>query len=398
MKRNFTEILCFGAALLFLFAAIWSASARADKASPDVAGNTTESAIRVRGGTAGPPHLFFACCDQGIGNAETMLSNGEVISELKDLHAGLAVDISDFSPARAQLVRRLNQAEIPVDAGLALPGEGSYLNADNAPEAAARFADFDRWTAEYGLRWNAIGLDIEPNFAELAALNKRGKIHLAWTLLGRAFDGGRVARARKAYAELIHDMQARGYAVETYQFLFLADERRAHSTMLERVFGIVDVRGNREVLMIYTSMNHPLGASVVYEYGPDAQAIAVGSTLGSGNPALDAKFGPLSWEELSRNLIVASHFSDIVGVYNLKGCIQQGFLPRMKTIHWDETVELSQESVTKAARMRRNIQRILWVISHLLYFLAAIVLGIFAIVWWRIRTRRALTTSDSRVV
>jgi hypothetical protein len=397
MKQKSKRMLRTGVALLVLIAAIRGAPARIEGASPDAADSTPARGIRVRGATSGTPHLFFACCDQGIGNAETMFSNGEVISELKDLHAGLAVAISELSPARAQLVRRLNQAEIPVNAGLSLPGEqGYYLNAGNAPEAAARFADFEKWTAEYGLRWNAIGLDIEPNFGELAALNQRGKMHLAWTLLGRAFDGGRVARARRAYAALIGEMRAHGYVVETYQFLFLADERRGHSTMLERVFGIVDVRGDREVLMIYTSMNHPLGASVVYEYGPDAQAIAVGSTVSSGNPEVDAKFGPLNWEELSRNLIVASHFSPIVGVYSLEGCIQQGFLARMKTIQWGETVELSQESVRKAARMRRTIQTILWVASNLLYFVAVILTGVAWIIWWRIRKRDVTSgTSNS---
>jgi hypothetical protein len=388
MKQKYKGILRSGVALLVLFAAIWGASARMQVASEDAADNTPARGIRVRGATSGPPQLFFACCYQGVGNAETMFSNGEVISDLKDLHAGLAVDISEFSPARAQLVRQLNQAGIPLDAGLALPAaQGYYLNVGNAPEAAARFADFEKWTEAYGLRCNAIGLDIEPNFRELAALKKRGKMHLAWTLIGRAFDSGRVERAREAYGALIHEMQDHGYVAETYQFLFLADERRAHSTMLERVFGIVDVRGDREVLMIYTSMNHPLGASVVYEYGPDAQAIAVGSTVSSGNPKVDAKFGPLSWEELSRNLIVASHFSRVVGVYSLEGCIQQGYLARIKTIHWDDTVELSQESVRKAVRMRHTIQGILWVTSHLLYFVAAIVLGITGIVWWRIRKR-----------
>ena len=51
------------------------------------------------------------------------------------------------------------------------PEQGSYFNAENAPEAAARFAAFDAWSREQGLRWDAVGLDIEPNFTELASLN-----------------------------------------------------------------------------------------------------------------------------------------------------------------------------------------------------------------------------------
>jgi hypothetical protein len=40
----------------------------------------------------------------------------------------------------------------------------------------------------------------------------------------------------------------------------------------------VDVRGEREVLMVYTSFNQSLDSALIWVYGPDAQAIAVGST------------------------------------------------------------------------------------------------------------------------
>jgi hypothetical protein len=34
----------------------------------------------------------------------------------------------------------------------------------------------------------------------------------------------------------------------------------------------------------------------------------------------------LSWDEFSKDLITASHFTHIVGIYSLSGCVQQGFL------------------------------------------------------------------------
>jgi hypothetical protein len=125
-------------------------------------------------------------------------------------------------------------------------------------------------------------------------------------------------------------MQAHGYRVQTYQFIFLADERGAHFTLLERLFGLVDVRGDEEGLMTYSSFNHKAGTAVAWSYGQDTQALAVGITLSSGNAALDAKYGPLNWEEFSRDTIVASHFSRQLGVYSLEGCVRQGFLPRLK--------------------------------------------------------------------
>ena len=104
---------------------------------------------------------------------QSLFADPRVIANLKDLHAGLGVAIVDFTPERAELVRRLNRDGIPVIAGLGMPPEqGSYFNAENAPEAAARFAAFDAWSREQGLRWDGVGSDIEPNFAELASLNE----------------------------------------------------------------------------------------------------------------------------------------------------------------------------------------------------------------------------------
>ena len=117
---------------------------------------------------------------------------------------------------------------------------GYYLNASNEPQAEARFAEFQKWTAANGLRWAAIGLDIEPSIQEFSAL-RNSKLHLAATLFGRYFDVERVRRAREAYAGLIRQMQSHGYLVETYQFFFIVDERDAHTTLLERLLGLVGV-------------------------------------------------------------------------------------------------------------------------------------------------------------
>lgn len=75
-------------------------------------------------------------------------------------------------------------------------------------------------------------------------------------------------------------MHRTGYTVETYRFPFIADERDAHSTLLERIAGIVDVRADREALMLHTSLNSALDSALIWVYGPEAQAIVVGSTQG----------------------------------------------------------------------------------------------------------------------
>lgn len=86
-----------------------------------------------------PPQIGFACCDGSIEQMQALLVDREVIASLRDLHAEVAIPTLDFSPERAEVVRHLNQAGIPVVAWVELPKEeGFYLNTDNAPEAAAR--------------------------------------------------------------------------------------------------------------------------------------------------------------------------------------------------------------------------------------------------------------------
>ncbi len=338
--------------------------------------------IRVLAG-ATPPYLVFAC-DGSTSDLESMFSQPGVIDDLKSINAGVAFDVSDMSAGRAQLVRQLNQAGIPVSAWLTLPkDEGYYLNAGNAPEAAAQYAEFEKWTAAHGLRWSDVGLDIEPSIQDFGAL-KQAKWKLIPMLAARYFDAARLRRATIAYSALIREIQSHGYRVLTYQFPFIADERAVRSTLLERLAGILDLKSDQEVLMIYTSFNPKLDSALIWAYGPDAQAIAVGSTIGSDS---DPHFVPLNWDEFLRDVKVANHFSHTVGVYNLAGCIRQGFLSRLKTVNWSEPVTIPAESVRKATQFRARVQRVLWIASHLLYFIAAILIAAGWILTYWIKRR-----------
>ena len=379
--------ICFRTSLTFLAITLVLCSATSFASTADSSGVTVQNSGDTR------PYLVFACDNNP--DQFPSLFTPELIADLKSLGAGVGLSTIDFSPARTRLVQSLNAAGIPVHAGIALPSDqGGYANAGNAPQVLAAFNAFDQWSTENHLKWQAVGLDIEPNLSEFAAARNH-KLQLIGLFLRRVFDGQRVVQAREAYTSIIRQMQSRGYSVETYQFPLIADERRAHSTVLERLLGIVDVRGNDEVLMVYTSFNHKLDSAMIWEYGPDAQAIAVGSTASSGDAATDAAFPPLNWEQFSRDLIVARHFSRTIGVYNLEGAIQQGFIARLKTMNWNEPVVIPSQALTSAARLRKLAHVGLWLASRAVY-IATIVLLIF--VWLisafvrRRRRKRAVTT------
>ena len=318
------------------------------------------------------PQLMFACCDHGMSQMQSLLTNANVIANLKSLHAGLGVAIVDFTPERAELVRRLNEEGIPVIAGLGMPPEqGFYFNAENAPEAAARVAAFDAWSREQGLRWDAVGLDIEPNFAELASLNGHWW-RLFTTFLWRAVDVQSMNRAQRVYSALIANIRSRGYFVQTYQLPYVPVERKTHSSLLDRMLGTVDVRGDQEVLMLYTSYAGPVGAAIIWKLGPDAQSIAICCTDGdpAANPAV------LDWSRFSRDLIVAGHFSHLIGVYNLEGCVRQGFLPRLKTMNWSQSVTIPADAIRRPITTCSCSGRSCGSAAHLLYFVFALLLAI----------------------
>ena len=107
--------------------------------------------IRVQGPS-------FACCNQSVWQMQSLFADQSVIAFLNQLHAEVAIATLDFAPARTDVVHRLNQAGIPVIAWIVLSKqEGYYLDANNASAAAARVAAFEKWTADNGLEWVAVG-------------------------------------------------------------------------------------------------------------------------------------------------------------------------------------------------------------------------------------------------
>jgi hypothetical protein len=310
--------------------------------------------IRVTGSGVSPP-LFFACCNHGADETKALLADPHVISSLRNLHAGVAIATDDLSPNRAEIVRRLNEAGIPVVAGLELPGDqGYYMNSGNAPQAAARFAAFQQWTNRYSLQWNAIGLDIEPDIRLFDDLQHH-RLRLASWLFVHYFALRQVRNSREAYGNLIHRIQSQGYKVDTYQLPLIVVERKAHLTLLERLLGIVDVRGDDEVIMIFSALNQAIGAAMIWVLGPDSQSIAI---LGT-----DAPRHPLSWNEFSQELIVASRFSHAVGVYNLEGVVRLGYLSRLETMDWHQSVTIPARSLARAQRLQWLALILLWLVE-----------------------------------
>ena len=287
----------------------------------------------------------------------------QMVRHLKAMKASLSMGIRDMDPERVEVVQRLNQAGIPVIAWLLLPKEeGYWFNLRNAAQAVRQYGQFKDWTDTNGLQWARIGLDIEPDIHESPDLMNRNWRN--WPhYVRRLFARREWKRGVAAYRDLVTQIHADGYLVDSYQMPMIADEREAGSTLIQRLFGLVDVRVDREVWMLYTSFERPQGAGVLASYAPTAQSIGLGSTGGG----VDVEFGgppPLSWDELARDLRLAWYWCEDIHIFSLEGCVQQGFLDRLDGFVWDAPILLPESSQLRVDNRRSSLQTLLWVGSH----------------------------------
>jgi hypothetical protein len=286
-----------------------------------------------------------------------------LIPALQNLNACLSLGVLDFSPQRAEIVKRLNQAGIPVTAWILLPKElGYWSNIGNGIETTHRYDQFKEWTIEHGLRWSAVGLDIEPDIH----LIQEG-MSSSWSIfissLKQFARFGRFSKAQNIFKELVARIKSDGFVLESYQFPLIVDDRMAKSTLVQRFLGILTIDSDREVLMLYSSFLGENSAGVIWSYGKDSRSIAVGST--GGGVELPKPIAVLSWEDFERDLLLAWRWSNDIYIFSLEGCIQQGFLEKLLAFEWDRIILAPSSQARKIDGWRISFQMVLWFLSYL---------------------------------
>lgn len=308
-----------------------------------------------------PPRLTFACELDPV-RLTGLFADPSVSEDLLVLGARVALMLSDFSDERAEVVRQLNAAGIPVVGIPLLPrAQGYYFTADNASLAARRYQEWQEWTRRHELAWDGVGLDIEPDARIYQQIidNPWGLVPM---LVPRLLDRERPRRSRAAYRELVGQIRADGWTVENYQFPLIADERRAGSTVLQRL-ALVDVRTDREVWMIYSSFMRALGPGLIWSYGPEASAIGVGTTGGGPDIPGSPQMPSLSWSELERDLRLAACWCDQILIHSLEGCVWQGFLGQFRSFDWSDAAG-PPDRAWVAKVLRRSLRGGLWASAH----------------------------------
>jgi len=328
------------------------------------------------------PELTFFC-ELEAGELEALFADPAVLEHLAALHAKVSLGLIDLSDGRAGVVRRLNKAGIPVIAWQLLPKEqGYWFNIGNSTQAASRFADFERWTAQHGLVWDGIGLDIETDIREMRmlAVDRRRLVPI---LLRRLTNTAQLRRAQTAYAALVARIRAAGYRVDSYQMPLIVDERNVGSTLIQRLMALVDLPVDREVLMLYSSFYRPRGAALLWSYGREAHSMGLGVTGGGVQVADVTQPSFLTWDELSRDLRLAQHWTGDIHIFSLEGCVQQGFLQQLRDFDWEGRPVPCVAMLADVEHLRTALRMVLlasvhpWLVS----------LGLLGLLWFLGRRR-----------
>jgi hypothetical protein len=207
------------------------------------------------------PNLTFFC-EMPAEQLKTLFADGRILKQLRLLHANLSLGLLDFSADRAAVVKQLTKSGIPVTAWLLLPkSKGYWTSLDSVTETVQCYTAFKAWTSQYKLHWAAVGLDIEPRI-ERMKLFTNDWIEEVPSLVTRLFSANFYANREHELSALIGQIRLEGYAVETYNFPFVVEERKADSRIISRALGTPPLEADREVLMLYSSF-FPKGGEAI---------------------------------------------------------------------------------------------------------------------------------------
>jgi hypothetical protein len=309
------------------------------------------------------PVLTF-CCELESAPLSDLFSGSKLINMLSKLDANISLGLLDLSAERAEVVKKLNRAKIPVTAWILLDkDQGYWTSLDTIEETAIQYNLFKVWKAKYKLEFAAVGLDIEPELNTISALSTNPWNHAP--ILAKRFISNQNYYEKLATARaLIQSIRADGFAVETYQFPTVVDERKAKSTVLAKSLGIPPLSADREVLMLYASFFPSFSDSILWSYARQCQAVGVGSTGGGveiyGMPPLKT----MRWIDLKRDLLLASKAVDNIYIFSLEGCVMNNYMDRLLDLDWSTRVIPPERSAMGISLIRKVGQGVLWTLSH----------------------------------
>ena len=309
------------------------------------------------------PNLTFFC-ELPAEQLKTLFADNQLIKQLQQLRANISLGLLDLTPERAAVTKKLVRAGIPVTAWLLLPKEkGYWTSLDTVVATSQCYADFKIWTAKNNLTWAAVGLDIEPRLERMKLLGKAWKDGLP-DLIRRLFSVRKYKKRESDLRALINQIRCDGFPVETYNFPFVVEERKAESDLFSRILGTPALEADREVLMLYSSFFDKNGDAILWSYAHQAQGIGLGSTGGGVELGDGAPLREMRWVDLRRDLLIANTFTPHIYVFSLEGCVKNRYLDRLTSFDWNAPISQPVRDGNKVTVLRKVLQALLWLFSH----------------------------------
>jgi len=306
-----------------------------------------------------------------------LFKDSTIIPNLKALHGEIRMGTLDLTPERAAIMKKLNEAGVPVVAWLVLSeADGYFSNSINADLSQKRYYEIKAWAKQNQIKLKGIGLDFEIDMNDLK-LAKTNPFKLAYKMFTRLYeDDSNLKSAKLKYDSLIAQIKTDGFEVEGYYFPYIDDEVSNGSTSIQKMARFIRYKTDKDIPMLYSSLNGN-GDGSLKIYGADVNLYATG--LGSTGGGIDTS-GLLSYGQLVHDMNIAFKTVKEVHIFSLEGAVKAGMMPKLLTYKYDSTVAYNQKSIEDAFAVRKKVKLISSILSYPTLFLATILLVIFLLI------------------
>ncbi len=263
-------------------------------------------------------------------------------------------------------------------AWLLLPKDkGYWFNSRNGDAAIARYEEVKKWAGENGLVFKGMGLDLELDYNDIV-LWKQHKWRLLGKLIHRLYDKASVKNGKEKYDSLINMIRKDGYPVETYYVPFVRYEAQSGKTSLEQLTGFLDLTSDKDIPMLYSSfMGNAYGMLKVLAIDEHLKYIAIGSTGGG----FDTTLHTMTWNDLARDLRLASQTADEIHIFSLEGAVHKGFLKKLAGFNYNVAVAPQPTEVKQVESLKSKVAAISTILSYPTLFLAGVLIIILLLLW-----------------
>jgi len=312
-----------------------------------------------------PDLVFFCELDTPV--LRQIVDDGSTLPLLSKLNATICLAVQDMSRERAEIVKDLNMAGIPVSAWINQDRSIDYRSMIEAAEATNRkFEAFKFWTIQQGLTWRAVGLDLPPDRRVVDKANRNPWFRFTAGVRNMAAFS-KYNKASRYYKSLANQIRAEGFLLEAYHVPILLDERILKTNLAKRFYGLFDFRADREIVLLYNECVQSNLTGYIWSYGKDSRYIGFGG-LPTDETSIRSS-NHLEWNILAQELQLAFQWANAIYIFSLEDCLQRSILPNLVGFGWDKmTFDPSQQGRLLDHR-RSSIQLGLWLASMIPYFM-----------------------------